>query len=87
MLRPRGWEVAHKCAGDTDHSVDDGDVEAPSPCSVDQQLGREVHAEATPWYVDAEFGPAETNTSVGCQYWYRCSYLRVHIPVFVGKQL
>lgn len=87
MLGPRGWEIAHKCTGDTNHSVDDGNVKAPSPRRVDQQLGREVHAEATPWYVDAEFGPAETNTSVGCQYWYRCSYLRVHIPVFVGKQL
>lgn len=87
MLGPRGWEVADESAGDTDDGVDDGDVEAPPPRGVDQQLGREVHAEATPWYVDAEFGPAETNTSVGCQYWYRCSYLRVYIPVFVGKQL
>ena len=34
MLGPRGWEVAHERAGDTDHSVDDGNVEAPPPCDV-----------------------------------------------------
>lgn len=67
MLGARGWKVAHEGAGDTDHGVDDGDVEAPTPRRVDQELGREVHAEATPGYVDAEFGPAKTNSSVGRQ--------------------
>lgn len=68
MLGARRWEVADERAGDTDHGVDDGDVEAPPPCRVDQELGREVHAEATPGDVDAEFGPAKTNASVGRQY-------------------
>lgn len=65
VLGPRGREVADEGAGDTDDGVDDGDVEAPPPSSMDQQLGREVHAEGAPGDVDAEFGPAETNATFG----------------------
>lgn len=71
MLRAGRWKVADECAGDADHSVDDGNVEAPSPCRLDQELGCEVHAEGAPGDVDAEFGPSETDASVDCQYQYR----------------
>lgn len=77
MLRAGRWEVADECAGDADHSVDDGDVETPSPCRLDQELGCEVHAEGAPGNVDAEFGPSETNTSVSCQYRNRSSIIRL----------
>lgn len=68
MLRAGRWEVADEGTGDAYHSVDDGDVKAPSPCRLDQELGCEVHAETAPRDVDAEFGPTETNSSTGRQY-------------------
>lgn len=64
MLRARGREVADECASDTDDRVDDCDVEAPPPRGVDEQLGREVHAECSPGYVDTELSPTQTDASV-----------------------
>lgn len=85
MLRARGWEIADECAGDTDHGVDDGDVEAPPPGRLDEELGCEVHAEAAPGNVDAEFGPAKTNASAGCQDWYRNCYIRPTYRYLLGS--